>query len=734
MKNFEELNQQASLLPAEGVSRRAVLGVTAGALITFTLAPFFSKSFLEKAEASGSGGSINGFVNITASNQVQISFGGAEMGQGIMTGLSQALAEELMVDWAQVTTVMSDAGANSYVTGGSYGIRGHFDQMRNVGATARQMLLQAAGPGAVALGSGQISVGGVTKSYAELASVAATQVVSAPALMAPANFKIIGKPLARTDIPSKTDGSAKFGLDTRLPGMVFAAIVNSPKFGGYLAASAPLPATPAGCLAVVKLPNANGVVDAVAVVATNTWNAMKGASSLSVSWTNPTTAVQSSMTSSAILARAQSLMTSGTAVTPIAEQKPNGSNASTTWNSAPAANRVDLQYQLPYLAHVTMEVPNCTVKLSSGGSTAEVWVPTQAPTWVQGSIAAATGATSVTVHPTLMGGGLGRRIDTDYVYQAGKLALLYGKPNNVPVQLMWPREQDLSHDQYRPSSLIRIRMAWDANKAISAYYLRMVAPSPLLQRGWTQSGSPENDNIDGAKDLVYNFGSNLVEYVVHDSPVPVGFWRSVGNSMNCFAVESALDEVAVATGQNPLTMRQNLLSTPDGARLLACLNTVAAQINSTPLPTGNGRGFAVSNGFGSNIAMAIELAPSTVAGTVKIVSIFAAVDCGLAVNPSQVETQIQGGIIQGLSAALWGQTTFSNGAASSRNFSNTRVLRMTEVPQISVSIINSGIGNLGGIGEIGVPVAAPALANAYYAMSKTRVRNLPMFPNATMGG
>ena len=204
--------------------------------------------------------------------------------------------------------------------------------------------------------------------------------------------------------------------------------------------------------------------------------------------------------------------------------------------------------------------------------------------------------------------------------------------------------------------------------------------------------------------------------------------------MNCFAVESALDEVAVATGQNPLTMRQNLLSTPDGARLLACLNTVAAQINSTPLPTGNGRGFAVSNGFGSNIAMAIELAPSTVAGTVKIVSIFAAVDCGLAVNPSQVETQIQGGIIQGLSAALWGQTTFSNGAASSRNFSNTRLLRMSEVPQIAVSIINSGIGNLGGIGEIGVPVAAPALANAYYAMSKTRVRNLPMFPNASMGG
>ena len=734
MKNFEELKLDSHQDANEGISRRAVLGATAGALISFTLTPLFSKLFLEKANAATSGGVVNGFVKITASNQVEISFGGAEMGQGIMTGLAQALAEELMVDWTQVTTVMSDAGANSYVTGGSYGIRGHFDQMRTVGATARAMLLQAAGPGAVALGSGLVSVGGVTKSYAELASAAGSQTVSAPALMAPANFKIVGKPLARTDIPSKTNGSAKYGLDTRLPGMVFAAIVNSPKFGGYLAASTALPATPTGCLAIVKLPNAKGVVDAVAVVATNTWNAMKGASSISISWTNPSSAVQSSMTSSAILTRAQTLMTSGSAVTPIAEQKPINSNAATTWNLAPTSNRVDLQYQLPYLAHITMEVPNCTVKLSSDGKNAEVWVPTQAPTWVQAAIGSATGATSVVVHPTLMGGGLGRRIDTDYVYQAGKLALLYGKVNNVPIQLMWPREQDLSHDQYRPASLIRVRMAWDSNKSISAYYTRMVAPSPVLQRGWTQSGSPENDNIDGAKDLVYNFGANLVEYVVHDSPVPVGFWRSVGNSMNCFAIESALDEVAVATGQNPLTMRQNLLNTPQGARLLACLNTVATQINASPMPSGNGRGFAVSNGFGSNIAMAIELTPSSVTGTVKIVSIFAAVDCGLAVNPSQVETQIQGGIIQGLSAALWGQTTFSNGNASSRNFSNTRVLKMAEVPPISVSIINSGISNLGGIGEIGVPVAAPALANAYYSMTKTRVRNLPIFPNSTMSG
>jgi isoquinoline 1-oxidoreductase beta subunit len=202
--------------------------------------------------------------------------------------------------------------------------------------------------------------------------------------------------------------------------------------------------------------------------------------------------------------------------------------------------------------------------------------------------------------------------------------------------------------------------------------------------------------------------------------------------MNCFAIESALDEVAVATGQNPLTMRQNLLNTPQGARLLACLNTVASQINASAMPSGNGRGFAVSNGFGSNIAMAIELTPSSVTGTVKILSIFAAVDCGLAVNPLQVETQIQGGIIQGLSAALWGQTTFLNGNASSRNFSNTRVLKMAEVPPISVSIINSGISNLGGIGEIGVPVAAPALANAYYNMTKTRVRNLPIFPNSKL--
>jgi isoquinoline 1-oxidoreductase beta subunit len=343
-----------------------------------------------------------------------------------------------------------------------------------------------------------------------------------------------------------------------------------------------------------------------------------------------------------------------------------------------------------------------------------------------GTVESITGlpASAITVHPTLLGGGLGRKIEQDYVAQAVKVAKAIGKP----VKLTWSREEDLSHDQYRPSALVRVRLGLDAGAGVSSYAVRVVTPSPLFQRGWI--GATGNDNVDGAAGLPYAFANRLVEYVRDPAAVPVGFWRSVGESINCFAIESALDEAAVLAGVDPLAFRQQLLAARP--RELAVLNAAAAMIGWGTAPAaGVARGLALGTGFGSIAAMAVEVS-QPVAGTMKVNRVVCAVDCGVAVNPTQVESQIEGGIIQGISSALWGQTTFSSGKASSRNFSNTRVLKMKETPAIQVQIITSGLGNLGGIGEVGVPPVAPALANAWAKLTGTRMRTMPFFPGATM--
>jgi len=779
-----------------GVSRRSVLGGMAGALVVFALEQS-ALSGAGKAFAAVSSGpvAVTGWIAVNPDNTVTVGFGGAEMGQGISTGLAQAAAEELMVDWSQVRTE-SVAPSKSYITGGSWGVRANFAKLRTAGAQAREMLRTAAAarwgvdPGACTVAAGVVtnSITGQTSTFADLAAdAAAVPPPAAPALTDPSRFRIVGTTTPRLDLPGKVTGAARFGIDVRVPGMVFAAIKNCPTFGGTVSTT---PATPSGCIAVVNLGGA------VAVVARNTWTALRGAANLSVSWTTPAGA--SAMTSSTILAQAGTLMTSGTAGSPVAEKIGDAATAYTN-----AATKVEATYQLPYLPHVMMEVPNCTVSLTRDASgkvtAAEVWVPTQAPAWVVGTVTGLTGLTAgdVTVHTTLLGGGLGRKIEQDYVAQAVRVA----QALRQPVQLVWSREEDLSHDQYRPMALVRVRLGADAQQNLTAYQSRIVTPSPLYQRGWIPATG--NDNVDGAAGLSYAIPNKIVEYVRHPSAVPVGFWRSVGESINCFAVESALDELALRTGADPVAMHTALLAkNPRGAAVVAaaaeglgwstppvstpvtavsgngtavtyttsaahgfvvgqtvCIsglvptafNKAGAVVTAVPDPThftiagtttgaattsgsvtGVGRGLAYSEGFGSLSALALEItlpAPKTV----KVTRVACAVDCGLAVNPGQVEAQLQGGIIQGISAALWGQTTFASGRASSRNFSNTRVLRMRETPPITVRIVPSGLGNLGGIGEVGVPLPAPAIANAYARLTGTRIRTLPFFPGAGMG-
>lgn len=703
---------------ASTVSRRAFLGGGATVVAMFALdaAPGskMARAIAANLPADAAGGSVNGWISVNADNTVNIAFGGAEMGQGILTGLAQAAAEELMVAWAQVRTAVAPT-AQSYITGGSFGVRANFQKMRIAGAQAREVLLTAAAASwgvdrsACSVTDGVItnSVTGTTVTYAQMAKAAAALTPpGSPTLTSTSAFRMVGRTVPRLDLPSKVDGSAVFGIDVRVPGMLYAAVRNCPTIGGTLART---PATPAGAIAVVPLGTA------VAVVASNTWAAFRAANALSVSWTLPASAAQ--LTTSTITSQAQTLMATGTAGSPAAEKVGDAPGA-----YAAAATRIESTYQLPYLPHVCMEVLNCTASVTP--TSCEVWVPTQAASWVQSTAMAITGlpASAVTVHPTLLGGGLGRKIEQDYVAQAITVSKAVGKP----VKLTWRREEDLSHDQYRPMGLVRVRLGADGAGRLTSLATRTVAPSPLAQRGWMAPTG--NDNVEGAEGLPYASPNRLVEYVRHPAAVPVGFWRSVGNSINCFAVESAIDELAVALRQDPLAYRRSLLS--GDPRTLAVLDRAASDLGwSTPPAAGVARGIALSNGFGSIVALAVEVSQPS-AGVMKVRRVACAVDCGLAVNPGQVESQMQGGIIQGISSAFWGQTTFSKGVASSRNFSNTRMLLLRETPAITVSIIQSGLESLGGIGEVAVPPTAPALANAWFRLTGTRMRSLPFFPGA----
>lgn len=703
---------------SSGVSRRAFLGGGATIVAMFALdaAPGskMARALADTLPAEAQGGPVNGWVAVNADNTVTIAFGGAEMGQGILTGLAQAAAEELAVSWSQVRTQVAPT-SQSYITGGSFGIRANFRRMRVAGAQAREVLVAAAaGEWGVDASACTVSGGVITRTstgetltYAQMAKAAsALTPSSSPALTDASRFTTVGRTMNRLDIPSKVDGSAVFGIDVRVPGMVYAAVRHCPTVGGTLART---PAKPAGALAVVPLGNA------VAVVASNTWAAFKAANALSVSWTLPSTASQ--LTSSTLTSQARSLMATGTAGSPAAEVL---GDASGTFASA--STKIEATYELPYLPHVCMEVLNCTASVTP--TSCEVWVPTQAASWVLGTAMVITGlpASAITVHPTLLGGGLGRKIEQDYVSQAITVSKAVGKP----VKLTWRREEDLAHDQYRPMGLVRVRLGADGAGQLTSFTSRTVAPSPLFQRGWMAPTG--NDNVEGAEGLPYAIPNRLVEYVRHPASVPVGFWRSVGNSINTFAVESALDEMAAALKQDPLVLRRRLLASDP--RTLAVLERAASDIGWSSNPArGVARGLAISNGFGSIVAMAVEVSQPT-SGVMKVLRVACAVDCGLAVNPGQVESQMQGGIIQGISSAFWGQTTFSKGVASSRNFSNTRMLLMKETPVITVSIIPSGLENLGGIGEVAVPPMAPALANAWFRLTGVRLRSQPFFPAA----
>jgi isoquinoline 1-oxidoreductase beta subunit len=679
------------------------------------------------------------WLEIGSDESVMILVGSSEMGQGIMTGLAQLVAEDLMVDWANVKVQSSPAGAiyrnplyNAQMTVGSGSMRGYYQSLRIAGATARDMLIAAAAqtwnvPANICQAVNGTVVNSATNAvltYGQLASQAAQMPVPTnPALVPDNSLRYIGTTLKRVDIPAKVDGSAIYGMDVRLPNMVYAAVKHCPSFGGTLVNT---PSTPSGAISVVPLQvksgtgrgtETTGMINAVAVVADNTWKAMQAASQINANWNIPASSQQ--LNSVDFFAQAESFLETGAPDTRTAETV-GSIKKYRNWGKPVSAT-----YYLPYQAHAPMEVLNCTVRIS--GQLCEIWAPTQSQTATVATAVALTGlsASQIELHTTFLGGGLGRKFEQDFISQAIQVAMAV----NLPVKLMWSREEDYRRDQYRPMAVIRIEASLDSNKNVKSWYYRNVSPSIGLQR------RPASTTVDGqavegsttATGLTYSFRSRLVKHLIHPSPIPVGYWRSVGHSINEFATESMMDELALAAQIDPYQFRRQHLAT--SPRALAVLDQVATNANwNGPVPSGRARGIALSQCFGSIVAEVFEISAPT-AGQINLHNVWCVADCGRVINPDSVRSQIEGGIVHGINAAMWEQVTFTAGRGSVSNFNNTRKIKLREMPNINIQLMPTNPNvSLGGVGEIGVPPVAPAIANAYFRLTGTRVRRLPFFP------
>ena len=724
------------------LNRRHFISATGG----FTLG-FFLAEQPRLAAAGLVSTDINTYITVGADEKITISFFGCEMGQGVMTGLPQIVADELMVDWAHVVVKQADVKPAPYTpvpaynTGGSSAVRGRIVTLRTAAATAREILVMTA---MTKLGDNNrahyvVLKGAVTNTslnksltYGALAGLVPQPVPVPSGVTLNTTFTLIGTSVPRVDIPSKTDGSAIYGIDVRLPGMVYGIIKHAPAIGGTLVAT---PLVPPGALYVVPVKASDtrgsviaGTINAVAVVAGNTWDAMQAAQQLQAQWKAP--ANPAGVDSTSIAALANSLLAGGTplqAEPAPAVTSPAAARAAVAIALAGAAHKISSVYTVPYLAHATMEVLNCTVNLTP--TSCEIWAPTQAAKSVAAVAAKLLpniNPANIVVHTTFLGGGLGRKGEVDYASQAIQVAIAINKP----VKLTWPREEDFAHDQYRPLAAVSVSAGLGSAGNIVAWNYRSVSQSIFDQRGFLAPGAIDSQAVEGSVALPYALGAKLVEWVPLPAGIPVGFWRSVGCSFNSFVVESVLDELAAAGKLDPLAFRKSLV--PVGSREWNVLDA-ADKLSSwrLTLPAGHAWGVAYSKAFLTEVCEVVEISQPA-ARSLTVHQVACVVDCGLAVNPNQIEAQMQGGIVHGLNAALWGQITFSKGSSSVRNFSNYRMIKLREMPRVTVQILNSG-APIGGIGEPGVPPIAPAIANAYFKLTGTRVRTLPLFPGARMG-
>jgi len=710
------------------------------------------------------GAILTGWMRIAPDGFVVVQVPRQEMGQGISTALPMLVAEELDADMsrvrfeqAQVDPVYANATMfgdgvpfrpddhgwvaqltrlSQYklgemlgvmATGGSTSVRDGWEIMRRAGATARAMLVQAAAerfgvPAAectVSASAVQHAQSGKRASFGELALAAAQlPIPSEVKLKDPASFKLLGKTQARLDLPAKVDGTAQFGMDVRLPAMLYAAIAQCPVFGGSVKSfDAQKAKARKGVRGVLALPASSTSSAAVVVVAEHYWQARSALAEVSISWDEGPNAGHDT---DAQRKRYIDLLATGSTRT---YEVVGDTDTALAAPSRP----LSADYFAPYLAHATMEPINCTAVVREGKS-CEVWVGNQAPSLVRwiASKAAGVDSANVTVNTPYLGGGFGRRGEMDVVMQA---VLLAKQLPGTPVQLIWSREEDIQHDLYRPMAAARFRAALDADGSIVAWHNRIVSQSCVgaltarLLPAAASDAMKDKTNAEGAFDLPYRMPNRRVEHVLTHEPVPVGFWRSVGHSFNAYFTESFLDECAHAAGKDPLAYRLAML--PAESRHRQLLELLADKAGwSAPVPTGVGRGVALAESFHSIVAQVAEV--EVVDKVPRVRRVVCAIDCGFAANPDTIVAQMESGILFGLSAALYGEITVKNGRVEQSNYPSYDAVRLRETPQIEVHIVQSGIEHLGGVGEPGTPPIAPAVCNAIFAATGMRVRSLPI--------
>jgi len=686
------------------VDRREFLGVSGGLLVGFFL-PESSRL----AAATASPAKLNAFIHVASDDAVMLFIHKAEMGQGTVTSLSMLLAEELECDWAKIRTEfpgVDKAFGPMQGVFGSQSIRTSWDPLRKAGASAREMLIAAAAEkwgvdrSQCRAENGTVvnSSSGARLTYGSLADAAGK--LSPPAqvtLKDPSQFRLIGTTPKRLDTPSKVDGRAEFGIDVRRSGMLYAVLARCPVFGGKVASF--------DASKTKKVPGVKQVVEisnGVAVIADNTWSAIEGRKALLVRWNEGARANTSNESLRKMFAEL--------AEKPGAEAVKKGDVDSAIGGGA---RKMEAAYEAPYLAHAPMEPLNCTAHVRPDGC--DVWASTQIQTAAREIAVKITGlpAEKVRIHTLYLGGGFGRRGAADYIGEAVEIA----KAAGVPVKLTWTREDDLQHDFYRPASYTRFRAALDEQGWPVAWDSRIVCPA----FGYMRNGA-DFAAIEGIADLAYDVPNFRVDYHPPDAGIPVSYWRSVGYSQNTFFAESFVDEMAAATGKDPVEFRRRMLrNTP---RLAGVLDLAAEKSEWTkPLPAGRFRGVAVGNNIGSFNAQVAEV--SVRDGKLRVHRVVCAIDCGHVVHPAIIEQQIQSGIVYGLTAALKGSIRIERGRVQEQNFNHYDVLRIDEMPLVEVHIVHSQHAP-GGIGEASTPTIAPAVANAIFAATGKRLRRLPI--------
>ena len=703
---------------------------------------------------------LNGWVKVARDGTVTVMMSQSEMGQGAHTGVAMLLAEEMDADWssvrleqapfdtiynniAAVTGSLFDPddhgiakrGAEHVVrrllreipgmsgTGGSSSIRDQWLPLRQAGAAARAMLIAAAArqwqvaPAECTTEAGTVRHGsGRSASYGELAAQASRETLPMdPPLKSPEQFQLIGKDIRRLDSGVKVNGAAGYAIDARPPGLLHATLVLCPTVGGRVATFDAAPALAMkGVRQVVALdpvgklpPGTSSTAGGVAVIAESHWQAQRALAAVRITWDHGGAA---SVSSEGIFAQLREALDHGAGSAHLVR-----GDVATAFRSA--ARTVSAEYRVPFLAHATMEPMNCTVQLANGKAT--VWAATQAPAMARAAAAAALGidAVNVEVKVPFLGGGFGRRYISDSIVQAARLARVAG---GAPVQLIWPREMDMTHDFYRPAFLARCQGGLDTAGRLVAWQLTSAG---------SNFGVPGLIGVasDGVANTPYRVPNMRIAHAAVENPVPMGIWRSVANSQNAFFVESFMDELAASVGADPVAFRRAIL--PGRTRELRVLERVAALSDWGTAPASadgsrRARGLALHRSFGSIVGQVAEVSLSG-AHEVRVHKVTCVVDCGVAVNPNLIRQQIESGMVYGLSAALHGEITVDRGQVQQTNFHQYQPLRMSECPEVVTEII-ADADTPGGIGEVGTPPIAPAVANAVFALTGQRLRSLPL--------